>query len=88
MTFTCRFYDLIRGAFLKWSFQLKIGRMDGAFVAYHNVEKIQGFEYITKKEIDKRIFGTEKYAETIFAVRRDCGGRKRSGEIDRLNHSL
>jgi hypothetical protein len=53
---------------LKWSFQLKIGGMDGAFVAYHNVEKVQGFEYIPTAEINKRIYGTEHYADTIFAV--------------------
>lgn len=42
--------------------------MDGAFVAYHNVNHIQGFEYISNKEIDRRVFGTEHYAETTFAV--------------------
>lgn len=28
-----------------------IGRMDGAFVAYHNLNEIQGFEYIKASEI-------------------------------------
>ena len=30
------FYDLIRGGFLKYIMQCKIGRMQGALVAYHN----------------------------------------------------
>lgn len=30
------FYDLIRGGFLKYIMQCKIGRMSGAMVAYHN----------------------------------------------------
>lgn len=51
------YYDLIRGAFLKYAFQLRIGRMDGAFIAYHNTKEIFGFEYIKRMEIDRRIFG-------------------------------
>lgn len=30
------FYDLIRGGFLKYIMQCKIGRMSGAVIAYHN----------------------------------------------------
>lgn len=30
------FYDLIRGGFLKYIMQCKIGRMQGAMIAYHN----------------------------------------------------
>jgi len=30
------FYDLIRGGFMKYFYQMKMGDMDGAFVAYHN----------------------------------------------------
>jgi hypothetical protein len=29
-------YDLIRAAFLKYSFQARIGKMDGIFLAYHS----------------------------------------------------
>jgi len=35
-SFEREYYDLIRGAFLKYIMQCKIGRMDGAMVAYHN----------------------------------------------------
>jgi hypothetical protein len=51
-SFEREYYDLIRGAYLKYCFQLKIGRMDGAFIAYHNTNEIFGFEYIKTTEIE------------------------------------
>jgi hypothetical protein len=60
------YYDLIRGAFLKYLFQMKIGGMDGAFIAYHNTQKIYGFEYVKLKEIEERIFGNCLYSDIIF----------------------
>jgi len=57
-SFEREYYDLIRGGFLKYIFQCKIGRMDGAFVAYHNTQKIFGMEYITLKEMEERVFGS------------------------------
>jgi hypothetical protein len=35
-SFEREFYDLIRGGFLKYIMQMKIGRMSGAAIAYHN----------------------------------------------------
>ncbi|CAD8078816.1 unnamed protein product [Paramecium sonneborni] len=67
-SFEREYYDLIRGAFLKWAIQLKIGRMDGAFVAYHNLLEIQGFEYIKSSEIYKRVFGTEEFSDLSLLV--------------------
>lgn len=60
------FYDLIRGAFLKYLFQLKIGGMDGAFISYHNTQKIYGFEYISLSDIERRIFGNCNFSNIIF----------------------
>jgi hypothetical protein len=40
------YFDMIRAAFLKYSLQVRVGRMDGIFVAYHNIERIFGFQYI------------------------------------------
>jgi hypothetical protein len=37
------FYDLVRGGFLKYIMQMKIGQMQGAAIAYHNTQKIFGF---------------------------------------------
>lgn len=35
-SFEREFYDLIRGGFLKYIMQMKIGQMQGAAIAYHN----------------------------------------------------
>lgn len=49
------FYDMIRAAFLKYSLQVRIGRMDGIFVAFHNIERIFGFQYISLPEMDQAL---------------------------------
>ena len=46
------YFDMIRSAFLKYSLQVRMGRMDGIFVAFHNVERIFGFQYISLSEMD------------------------------------
>ncbi|OQE43672.1 hypothetical protein PENCOP_c003G01252 [Penicillium coprophilum] len=51
------YFDMIRAAFLKYSLQVRVGRMDGIFVAYHNVERIFGFQYITLEEMDEALHG-------------------------------
>ena len=51
------YYDMIRAAFLKYSMQVRMGRMDGIFVAFHNVERIFGFQYISLPEMDSTIHG-------------------------------
>jgi len=60
------FYDLIRGAFLKYLFQLKIGGMDGALISYHNTQKIFGFEYISLVDMERRILGNSNFSDIIF----------------------
>lgn len=52
------YYDMIRSAFLKYSLQVRMGRMDGIFVAYHNTERIFGFQYISLEEMDRALHGT------------------------------
>ncbi|MCJ1428377.1 hypothetical protein MMC29_006286, partial [Sticta canariensis] len=52
------YFDMIRSAFLKYSLQMRMGRMDGVFVAYHNIERIFGFQYISLPEMDKTLHGT------------------------------
>lgn len=56
------YYDMIRAAFLKYSLQVRIGRMDGIFVAFHNVERIFGFQYISLPEMDQALHGTSDTA--------------------------
>lgn len=59
-SFEKEYYDLIRSAFLKYSFQARIGNMDGVFVAYHNTARIFGFQYVSLEEMDARLFGEEE----------------------------
>lgn len=51
-SFEREYFDMIRAAFLKYSMQVRIGRMDGIFVAFHNTEKVFGFQYISLAEMD------------------------------------
>ncbi|KAK6062840.1 hypothetical protein SCUP515_12969 [Seiridium cupressi] len=52
------YHDMIRAAFLKYSLQVRMGRMDGIFVAFHNTERIFGFQYIPLEEMDFSLHGT------------------------------
>ncbi|KAL1954772.1 hypothetical protein VTO42DRAFT_720 [Malbranchea cinnamomea] len=56
-SFEREYFDMIRSAFLKYSLQVRIGRMDGIFVAYHNTERIFGFQYISLPEMDFALHG-------------------------------
>ena len=56
-SFEREYYDMIRSAFLKYSLQVRIGRMDGVFVAFHNTQRIFGFQYISLPEMDLAIHG-------------------------------
>ncbi|CAD6502055.1 BgTH12-02298 [Blumeria graminis f. sp. triticale] len=58
-SFEREYYDMIRAAFLKYSMQVRMGRMDGIFVAFHNTARIFGFQYISLGEMDYAIHGTE-----------------------------
>lgn len=57
-SFEREYYDMIRSAFLKYSLQVRMGRMDGIFVAYHNTKRIFGFQYVPLTEMDHAIHGT------------------------------
>lgn len=51
-SFEREFYDMMRSVLLKYSLQVRLGNMDGIFVAYHNISKIFGFQYIPLEEMD------------------------------------
>ncbi|KAG8725960.1 hypothetical protein FRC12_023845 [Ceratobasidium sp. 428] len=51
---------------LKYSFQARIGAMDGVFVAYHNTSRMFGFQYVSLKEMDERLFGGYEGGERVF----------------------
>jgi hypothetical protein len=61
-SFEREYYDMIRAAFLKYSLQVRMGRMDGIFVAFHNTERIFGFQYISLSEMDYALHGTDDTA--------------------------
>ncbi|KAI5294905.1 hypothetical protein KEM55_006407 [Ascosphaera atra] len=56
-SFEREYFDMIRAAFLKYSLQVRIGRMDGIFVAFHNIKRIFGFQYFSLPEMDQTIHG-------------------------------
>ncbi|KAI8950783.1 mitochondrial protein Pet127-domain-containing protein [Xylaria longipes] len=58
-SFEREYYDMIRSAFLKYSLQVRMGRMDGIFVAFHNTQRIFGFQYIPLSEMDLALHGTD-----------------------------
>lgn len=57
-SFEREYHDMIRAAFLKYSLQVRMGRMDGIFVAYHNTQRIFGFQYISLEEMDQAVHNT------------------------------
>ncbi|KAL2266317.1 hypothetical protein VTJ83DRAFT_5669 [Remersonia thermophila] len=58
-SFEREYYDMIRSAFLKYSLQVRMGRMDGIFVAFHNTQRIFGFQYIPLEEMDQALHGQD-----------------------------
>lgn len=52
-SFAREWYELIRSTMFKYSLQARIGRMDGIFLAYHNIKQMFGFQYVPLEEMDK-----------------------------------
>ncbi|KAK6350730.1 hypothetical protein TWF718_003915 [Orbilia javanica] len=67
-SFEREYYDLIRSAFMKYSLQVRMGRMDGCFVAYHNTKRIFGFQYISIDEMDEALHGTPEIGDQEFKL--------------------
>lgn len=61
-------FDMLRAVFLKFSFQARIGNMDGIFVTYHNTKEIFGFQYVPLEDIDRYLFGNTVMAESAFSL--------------------
>jgi hypothetical protein len=62
------FYDMVRSVFLKYALQLRIGRMSGAFVTYHNTSQVLGFEFLTLEEMEAYVFGCREWSEIAFST--------------------
>lgn len=58
-SFEREFYDMSRATMLKYSLQVRMGRMDGIFVAYHNIERIFGFQYLSLSDMDAVLHGQQ-----------------------------
>jgi hypothetical protein len=50
-------YDLIRTMMMKYSLQVRLGRMSGVFIAYHNISRLFGFEYMSLADMDTYVHG-------------------------------
>jgi hypothetical protein len=61
------FYDMVRSVFLKYALQVRIGRMSGAFVTYHNTARVLGFEFVPLAEMEAYVFGGRRWADTAFS---------------------
>ena len=82
-SFERELYDMIRAAFIKYAGQCRIGRMDGAFVTYHNTQEIFGFQYVPLATMDKLVYGSSHMANLHFDV-----GLKLLGSIlDHMTHT-
>lgn len=73
------YFDMIRAAFLKYSLQVRMGKMDGIFVAFHNVERIFGFQYVSLSEMDLAV---HSHSDTTF------GDQEFKLSLDLLNKVL
>jgi hypothetical protein len=58
-SFEREFYDMTRATLLKYSLQVRMGRMDGIFLAYHNIERIFGFQYLSLGDMDRVLHGQD-----------------------------
>jgi Mitochondrial protein Pet127 len=58
--------DMLRSTLIKYNLQVRIGMMDGIFVAYHNTSKLFGFEYIPREQMDDDIYGSNQFARYII----------------------
>lgn len=67
-SFEREYWDMVRAAFLKYNFQVRIGNMDGIFVAYHNTSQLFGFQYITLEEMSERLFGSAQMGELAYRL--------------------
>lgn len=56
-SFEREYHDMIRSTMLKYSLQVRMGRMDGIFVAFHNIARIFGFQYVSLDEMDDALHG-------------------------------
>lgn len=42
--------------------------MDGIFVAYHNTQRVFGFEYVPVSQMDEALFGSPEEGDKVFKL--------------------
>jgi hypothetical protein len=42
--------------------------MDGIFVAYHNTQRVFGFEYLPISKMDQALFGNSEEGDKVFKL--------------------
>lgn len=69
-SFERELFDAARIVMFKYSLQARLGNMDGIFMAFHNIKKFLGFQYLPLHEIDNLFFGdyslSNKYGKRLF----------------------
>lgn len=50
------------------SFQVRIGDMDGIFVAYHNTDELFGFQYVPRETMDACLYGSSAAGDAAFSI--------------------
>lgn len=59
---------MARSTLLKYNFQVRIGDMDGIFVAFHNTEEIFGYQYISRSEMDRVLYGNSFTGDALYSI--------------------
>ncbi|TPX77821.1 hypothetical protein CcCBS67573_g00863 [Chytriomyces confervae] len=67
-SFEREYFDMARSTMLKYNLQVRIGNMDGIFVAYHNTHSIFGFQYISREEMNAVLYGSCAFGDAAFAM--------------------
>lgn len=49
-SFELEFFDMIRTVFLRYSLQIRLGQMRGAFICFHNTQEVRRLCKLTKRE--------------------------------------
>ncbi|CAN6644486.1 hypothetical protein TRVA0_020S01882 [Trichomonascus vanleenenianus] len=83
-SFNREWFELIRSTMMKYSLQARIGRMDGIFVAFHNVRQMFGFRYVPLSEMDRILHSARAKTLKEEKATIEKESKKTSPELDSL----
>lgn len=61
-------YDLVRSTLIKYIYQVRLGKMAGIFMVFHNTIVPYGFKYFSLETMDKLAYGSSYHAEIDFKI--------------------